>query len=64
MFRYICFWKGKRCEVRALRSFDAQELAAELFRKSTKQKVKTYDITVMLAEKEDGSPHVHSTGML
>ena len=58
MFGYVCFWKGKRCEVRALRTFDAQELARQQFQKGTRAKVKAYEVTVMLAEK-DGQPVVH-----
>jgi hypothetical protein len=60
MFGYVCFWKGKRCEVHALRSFDAQELARQQFQKGTRAKVKAYEVAVMLAEK-NGETVTHST---
>ena len=56
MFGYICFYRGKRIEVRALRSFDAQEAAAKLFKAK-----KSYEVTVMLAEKPSGEAVIHST---
>jgi len=56
MFGYICFYKGKRIEVRALRSFDAQEIAAKIFKAK-----KSYEVTVALAERQDGSAVIHST---
>ena len=45
MFGYICFYKNKKIEVRALRSFDAQEIAAKLFKAK-----KSWEVTVVLAE--------------
>lgn len=50
---YICLWRGKRVEVYANSTYAAQQKAAELLK--TK---KTYEITVVLAEK-DGAPVVH-----
>ena len=49
MFGYICFYKGKKIEVRALRSFDAQETAAKLFKAK-----KSWEVTVVLAELPTG----------
>ena len=46
MFVYECFYKNKRMEVRALRSFDAQEIAAKAFKAR-----KSYEVTVVLAAK-------------
>lgn len=56
MFGYICFYRGKRIEVRALRSFDAQEIAAKIFKAK-----KSCEVTVVLAEKPTGEPVIHST---
>ena len=53
MFTYIAFYKGKQITVNALRSFDAQEQAARIFKAK-----KSYEITVMLAAK-DGEPVIH-----
>jgi hypothetical protein len=47
MFGYKCFYKDKTCEVYALRSFDAQEKAAKIFKAK-----KSYEVTVMLCEKQ------------
>lgn len=46
MFTYECFYKNKRLTVQALRSFDAQEKAAKLFKAK-----KTWEVAVVLAEK-------------
>lgn len=53
MFTYIAFYKGKQIEVKALRSYDAQQAAAKIFKAR-----KTYDVTVMLAAKDD-EPVIH-----
>ena len=45
---YLAFFNGKKTEIRADTSYEAQKLAAHYFR--TK---KTSAVTVMLAEKED-----------
>ena len=46
MFTYQCFYKGKQIEVKALRSYDAQLIAAKLFKAK-----KSYEVTVVLADK-------------
>jgi hypothetical protein len=43
---YVAIYKGKRIEVYAETSYKAQMKAAELFKAK-----KSYDVTVMLAEK-------------
>jgi hypothetical protein len=53
MFTYIAFYKGKQITVNALRSFDAQEQAARIFKAK-----KSYEVTVMLAAKGD-EPVIH-----
>jgi hypothetical protein len=53
MFTYIAFYKGKQITVNALRSFDAQEQAARIFKAK-----KSYEVTVMLAAKDD-EPVIH-----
>jgi hypothetical protein len=50
MFGYIAFYKGKRIEVRALRSYDAQREAAKIFKAK-----KSYEVTVVLAEDQVGN---------
>jgi hypothetical protein len=52
---YIAFYKGKRIEVYALTSYQAQIKAAEIFKAK-----KSYEVTVMLAEK-NGEQVTHST---
>lgn len=53
MFTYIAFYKNKQIEVKALRSYDAQEAAAKIFKAR-----KSYEVTVMLAAKDD-QPVIH-----
>jgi hypothetical protein len=48
MFTYIAFYRGKQIEVKALRSYDAQLIAAKQFKAR-----KSYEVTVMLAAKDD-----------
>ena len=58
MFGYKCFYKGKTCEVYALRSFDAQEIAAKIFKAK-----KSYEVTVVLCEKQvngETQPVIHA----
>lgn len=55
MFTYECFYRGKRITVLALRSFDAQELAAKQFKAR-----KSWEVTVVLAARPDGSTVIHS----
>lgn len=51
---YVCFYRGKRIEVEANTSFEAQEKAAKEFKAR-----KAYEVTVVLAEKK-GETIVHS----
>jgi len=51
MFGYKAFYRGKTTEVYALRSFDAQALAAKFFKAK-----KAYEVTVVLCAKNDGTP--------
>ena len=60
---YVCFYKGKQCEVFADSSYAAQKLATAYFQQSTRGKVKGYDITVVLAE-TNGKPVIHSTSQI
>jgi hypothetical protein len=48
MFTYKCFYKGKQLDVNALRSFDAQQAAAKLFKAK-----RAYEVKVVLAAKDD-----------
>ena len=53
MFTYIAFYKDKQITVNALRSYDAQLIAAKQFKAK-----KSYEVTVMLAAKGD-EPVIH-----
>lgn len=55
MFTYIAFYRGKQMEVKALRSFDAQEIAAKAFKAR-----KSYEVTIVLAARPDGSEVIHT----
>lgn len=55
---YIAFYRGKQVEVYADSSYEAQQKAAAMLKVR-----KSYEVTVMLAEK-DGQQVVHSTGGL
>jgi len=55
---YIAFYKGKKIEVHADTSYEAQQIAAKQFKAK-----KSYDVTVMLAEK-NGEQVTHSTADL
>lgn len=46
MFNYVCFYKGKKIVVQALRSYDAQLKAAQILKAK-----KAYDVAVVLADK-------------
>jgi hypothetical protein len=50
---YIAFWRGKRVEVYASTSYEAQQKAAAMLKAK-----KAYEVTVMLAERA-GEPVVH-----
>jgi len=54
MFGYKAFYRGKTTEVYALRSFDAQALAAKFFKAK-----KAYEVTVMLCE-VNGKQIIHN----
>ena len=54
MYGYIAFYKGKRIEVYANTSYEAQQKAAALFKAK-----KSYEVSVMLAEK-DGQAVTHT----
>lgn len=51
MFTYECFYRGRQTTVQALRSFDAQEKAAKIFKAR-----KSYEVTAVLAARDDGTP--------
>jgi hypothetical protein len=53
MYGYIAFYRGKRLELRASTSLEAQTKAAAQFKAR-----KSWEVTVMLAEK-DGAPVIH-----
>jgi hypothetical protein len=55
MFTYIAFYRGKEMIVKALRSYDAQEIAAKAFKAR-----KSYEVTVMLAARPDGTEVIHT----
>lgn len=59
MFTYECFYKNKRMTVLALRSIDARDKAAKLFKAR-----KAYEVTVVLAARQDGTPVIHSTASI
>ena len=51
---YKAFFKGKTCEVTAATSYEAQQKAAAIFKAR-----KTYDVTVILCEKQ-GETVIHT----
>lgn len=51
---YVCFYRGKRAEVYANSSFEAQQKAAAQFKAK-----KAYEVSVVLAEKS-GDPVTHT----
>lgn len=55
---YICFYRGKKAEVHASTSYEAQQKAASILKAR-----KAYEITVVLAEK-DGQQVTHSASVL
>jgi len=55
---YIAFYKGRRLEVYASTLLEARDKASIAFKAR-----KSYDVTVVLAEK-GGAPVVHSTAAL
>lgn len=59
MFTYIAFYKGKEITVQALRSYDAQLIAAKKFKAR-----KSYEVTVVLAALSNGEPVIHNPAIL
>ena len=59
MFSYICFYKGRQITVQALRSFDAQTIAAKKFKAR-----RPWEVSVILAARSDGSEVVHSAATI
>ncbi len=59
MNRYVALWNGERIELKAKTSYEAQKLATVALQKGTRKKVKGYDVTVVLCEK-DGEQVVHT----
>jgi len=55
---YICFYKGKKLEIEAETSYQAQGKAAKQFKAK-----KVYQVTVMLAE-IGGEQVIHSTASI
>lgn len=55
---YVCIWNGQRTEVYADTLYKAKQKAIEEFSKATRKKVRPYQVSVMLAEK-DGETVVH-----
>ena len=51
---YICFYRGKRIEVRAATLLAARDKAAAQFKAR-----KAYEVTAVLAETADGNTVVH-----
>jgi len=63
MYGYVCFWNGKRIELYAETSYKAQQLAQEKFQATAgRKKVKGWDISVILAEK-NGEEVTHAPMM-
>ena len=56
---YVAFYKGKRVEVYGKSLLAARTTVAKHFKAR-----KEYDINILIAEREDGSPVVHSTASL
>lgn len=52
---YKAFYRGKSIEVHAKTSYEAQQIAAKQFKAK-----KTYEVTVVLCEREDGSEVIHT----
>jgi len=59
---YVCFYKDQRIEVHADTSANAQISAYNILKGMyPRRKIKAWEITVMLAERSDGTAVVHST---
>lgn len=57
MNKYKAFYRGKQTEVSAKTSLQAQLRAADHFKAK-----KSYEVTVVLCERADGSTVIHSAG--
>jgi hypothetical protein len=55
---YVCFWNGKRAEVSAETVLSARSAAVGVFQTGTRKKVREFEVTAVLAEK-DGEQVVH-----
>ena len=51
---YIGIYKGKQYETHAQTSYQAQQQLQEQIQATTRRKIKGYDISVVLAEKNGG----------
>lgn len=60
---YICIWGGNRKEIYAKTSYAAQQAAEVEFQKETRKRVKGYDISTTLCEK-NGAQITHSTSCI
>ena len=52
MNKYAAYWKGQIIEVEAETAYDAQTIATPVLQKTTRKKVKQYDVNVFLTEKD------------
>ena len=59
MFSYICIYKGRQVIVQALRSFDAQNIAAKKLKAR-----RPWEVSVVLAARSDGSEVIHQPAIL
>lgn len=60
---YICFWKNLKVEIEADSSYQAQQKSIPLLQKKAgRKKVKSYDVEVVLAEK-NGKQVTHNAWM-
>lgn len=55
---YVAMWQGETADVYADTLYEAQQIATQIFQGGTRRKVKGYDVSVYLAEK-DGEQVVH-----
>ena len=57
---YICYYENSTCEVRANTTVGAQDVAIAVFLKMhPRKRIKTHQITVVLAEK-GSTPTIHT----
>ena len=57
---YICYYGDSTCEVRANTTIGAQDVAIAIFQKKyPRKRIKSFEITVMLAEK-GSTPVTHT----